>query len=115
MEDAGTSEEDDIDSQDSNTPIDHGHLAWKCLINKYRKFILATLKHHLYQKFSNFKIAPLTPGFTNLRNRLNASLKHINFLLKQRFKLKGGDESRSSYGEIGRKAIEMIWTYNSNE
>ena len=27
MEDAGTSEEDDIDSQDSNTPIDHGHLA----------------------------------------------------------------------------------------
>ena len=28
MEDAGTSEEDDdIDSQNSNTPIDHGHLA----------------------------------------------------------------------------------------
>ena len=32
MEDAGTSEEDDIDSQDSNTPIDHGHLARNCLI-----------------------------------------------------------------------------------
>ena len=33
MEDAGTSEEDDdIDSQDSNTPIDHGHLARKCSI-----------------------------------------------------------------------------------
>ena len=34
MEDAGTSEEDDIDSQDSNTPIDHGHLAQNCLIKK---------------------------------------------------------------------------------
>ena len=32
MEDAGTSEEDNIDSQDSNTPIDHGHLARNCLI-----------------------------------------------------------------------------------
>ena len=31
MEDAGTSEEDDdIDSQDSSTPIDHGHLARNC-------------------------------------------------------------------------------------
>ena len=33
MEAAGTSEEeDDIDSQDSNIPIDHGHLAWNCSI-----------------------------------------------------------------------------------
>ena len=33
MEDAGTSEEDDdIDSQDSNILIDHGHLARNCLI-----------------------------------------------------------------------------------
>ena len=33
MEDAGTSEEDDdIDSQDSNTLIDHGHLARNCSI-----------------------------------------------------------------------------------
>ena len=33
MEDAGTSEEDDdIDSQDSNTPIDHGHIARNCSI-----------------------------------------------------------------------------------
>ena len=31
MEGAGTSvEDDDIDSQDSNTPIDHGHLARNC-------------------------------------------------------------------------------------
>ena len=34
MVDAGTLEEDDIDSQDSNTPIDHGHLARNCLIKK---------------------------------------------------------------------------------
>ena len=32
MEDAGTSEEHDIGSQDSNTPIDHGHLARNCSI-----------------------------------------------------------------------------------
>ena len=33
MEDAGTLEEDDdIDSQDSNIPIDHGHLARNCSI-----------------------------------------------------------------------------------
>ena len=32
MEDAGTSEEVDIDSQDSNTPLDHGHLAQNCSI-----------------------------------------------------------------------------------
>ena len=33
MEDAGTSEEDDdIDRQDSNTPIDHSHLARNCSI-----------------------------------------------------------------------------------
>ena len=32
MEDAGTSEEDDIDSQDYNTSIDHGHLARNCSI-----------------------------------------------------------------------------------
>ena len=38
MEDAGTSEEDDIDSQDSNTPIDHGHLARNCFINIFGEF-----------------------------------------------------------------------------
>ena len=32
MEDAGTSEEDDTNSQDSNTSIDHGHLARNCSI-----------------------------------------------------------------------------------
>ena len=32
MEDAGTSEEDDTDSQDCNIPIDHGHLARNCSI-----------------------------------------------------------------------------------
>ena len=38
MENAGISEEDDsIDSQDSNTPIDHGHLARNCSIKKIKK------------------------------------------------------------------------------
>ena len=38
MEDAGTSEEDDdFESQDSNTPIDHGHLARNCSIKVYEK------------------------------------------------------------------------------
>ena len=32
MEDAGTSEEDDTDSQDSNIAMDHGYLAWNCSI-----------------------------------------------------------------------------------
>ena len=32
MEDAGTSEEEDTDSQDSNVPIDHCHLVWNYLI-----------------------------------------------------------------------------------
>ena len=32
MEDAGTSEEDDTDSKDSNIPIDNGHLARNCSI-----------------------------------------------------------------------------------
>ena len=32
MEDAGTSEEDDTDSQDSNIPIDHSHLVRNCSI-----------------------------------------------------------------------------------
>ena len=32
MEDSGTSEEDDIDNQDSNIPIDHGHLARNCSV-----------------------------------------------------------------------------------
>ena len=41
MEDAGISEEDDdIDSQDSNTPIDHSYLAQNCSI----KIITPTTK-----------------------------------------------------------------------
>ena len=40
MEDAGTSEEDnDIDSQDSNTPINHGHLARNCSIKIIWKLV----------------------------------------------------------------------------
>ena len=58
MEDAGTSEEDDdIDSQDSNTPTDHGHLSWNCSIkiksitmwtnqvtNAFQKYYLQTFR-----------------------------------------------------------------------
>ena len=40
MEDAGTSEEDDTDYQDSNMPIDHGHLARNCSI----KIIMLAVK-----------------------------------------------------------------------
>ena len=40
MEDAGTLEEDDIDSQDSNTLIDHGHVDRNCSI----KFITPAVK-----------------------------------------------------------------------
>ena len=49
MEDAGTSEEDDIDSQDSNTPIDHGHLAWNCsikIITPAVKASVISMSHH---------------------------------------------------------------------
>ena len=42
MEDAGTPEEDDIDSQDSNTPIDHGHLARNCSIKIRKRKVSAT-------------------------------------------------------------------------
>ena len=47
MEDAETSEEDeDIDSQDCNVPIDHGHLARNCSI----KIIMSAVKpSHLRQ------------------------------------------------------------------
>ena len=34
MEDAGTSEKEGTDSQDSNVPLDHGHLARNYLIKK---------------------------------------------------------------------------------
>ena len=39
MEDAGTWEDDDTDSQDSNIPIDHGHLAWNCSIKIFGKML----------------------------------------------------------------------------
>ena len=42
-EDVGTSEEDDIDSQDSNTPIDHGHLARNCSMSRGNMNIIAII------------------------------------------------------------------------
>ena len=43
MEDAGTSEEDDIDSQDSNIRIDHGHLALNCSIKIIKPAVKASV------------------------------------------------------------------------
>ena len=47
MEDAGTSEDDDIDSEDSNTSIDHGHLARNCSI----KIITPAVKASVISEF----------------------------------------------------------------
>ena len=50
MEDAGTSEEDDdINSQDSNTPIDHSHLTWNCSI----KIITPVVKASVISMFDS--------------------------------------------------------------
>ena len=47
MEDAGTLEEDDdIDSQDSNIPIDHGHLARNCSIKIITPAVKASVIYH---------------------------------------------------------------------
>ena len=51
MEDAGTSEEDNIDSQDSNTPIDHGHLVRNFSI---KIITLAVKACHLTNNIVNF-------------------------------------------------------------
>ena len=53
MEDAGTSEEDDdIDIQDSNTPIDHGHLARNCSI----KIITPAVKASVISKYKDTRL-----------------------------------------------------------
>ena len=58
MEDAGTSEEDDdIDSQDSNMPIDHGHLARNCSI----KIITPAMKASVFSpliRWVNIGVVP---------------------------------------------------------
>ena len=54
MEDAGTSEEDDdIDSQDSNTVINHGHLARDCLIKITMPAVKASVISSLGHSLSN--------------------------------------------------------------
>ena len=53
MEDAGTSEEDDdIDSQDSNTPIDHSQLTLNCLV----KIITPDVKASVISNTKKFRI-----------------------------------------------------------
>ena len=57
MEDAGTSEEDDIDSQDSNTSIDHGHLAQNCsFFNSVTNFIVNSLKDKNNRKLGYYHL-----------------------------------------------------------
>ena len=69
VEDARTSEEDDdIDSQDSNMPIDHGHLARNCLI----KVITPAVKASVISK-----IIPLQQN-----NHSRTCIKNINSLHK---------------------------------
>ena len=51
MEDAGTSEEDDIDSQDSNIRIDHGHQARNCSIKIIRHYVQFWLRCTFYDNF----------------------------------------------------------------
>ena len=58
MEDAGTLEEDDTDSQDSNIPIDHGHLAWNCSI----KIIMLAVKALVISKVFYDGSAKFTTG-----------------------------------------------------
>ena len=55
MEYAGTSEEGDIDSQDSNLPIDHGHLARNCSIKIITPAVKALVisSRYLFPKFVN--------------------------------------------------------------
>ena len=62
MEDAGTSEEDDIDSQDSNIPTDHSHLAWNCLLKIIMPAVQkATLPISIVSKEIKIFDTPRTP------------------------------------------------------
>ena len=60
MEDAGTSEEDGIGNQDSDTPIDHGHLARNCSIKIITSAVKASVislgSIVLYPQKSNLKL-----------------------------------------------------------
>ena len=59
MENAGTSEEDEgIDSQDSNTPIDHGHLARNCSIKIITPAVKASVISSNSIKFIKIKLNP---------------------------------------------------------
>ena len=53
MEDAGTSKKDDIDSQDSNTSIDHGHLARNCSI----KITILTLARQSFKRRGHLMVS----------------------------------------------------------
>ena len=66
MEDAGTPEEDDINSQDSNTPIDHGHLVRNCsikIITPAMKASIISLTWMIYYSYYGSFSPLLTPRF----------------------------------------------------
>ena len=78
MEHAGTSEEDDdIDSQDSNTPIDHGNLARNCSINNLNEYV------------SNISALPGLANYFSIVSRLDME----NSLTKVAFKCTGNGEN----------------------
>ena len=79
MEDVGTSEEDDIDSQDSNT-TDHGHLARNCSIKILKQgnavlYLFCILWHRMSPEHSGWTSLNLL----NVRNRELISLKTKTF------------------------------------
>ena len=76
MEDAGTSEEDDIDSQDSNSPIEHGHLARNCSI----KIMLSIYKIWNIQ-YKNSEILAITKEISKFKTQSQCPLINLQILL----------------------------------
>ena len=75
----GTSEEDDIDSQDSNTPIDHYHLARNCLIKITTPAVKASVMSLNCLKSRYFKIP------VNYSLNLNILLSRINYFVDWKY------------------------------
>ena len=81
MEDTRTSEEDDdIDSQDSNTPIDHGHLAWNCsmkIITPAVKASVISIWHKLKKYTEQRKCLKKFPFFQLTGMNYQCSISNI--------------------------------------
>ena len=59
MENAGISEEDDIDCQDSNIPIDHGHLARNCSIKIITPAVKSSVISSMVMQKRSLRIASM--------------------------------------------------------